>query len=103
MGTYLYYRDLFKPVSIDVNTLLELAEDKPLELFELIRGAIESELGRIYDVRVYGKYFDPKDFDIVVEFLVRCSIGEVSLKIIHSKNPAKALEEYYAYEKRIRR
>jgi len=95
--------DSFKPVDISVDTLLELAEDKPLELFELIRGVIKNELGQVYDVRVYGRYFDPKDFDIVVEFLVRCSLGEVSLKIIHSKNPAKALEKYYIHEKRTRR
>ena len=94
--------DSFKPIDINVDTLLELAEKKPLELFELVRGFVEGELGRIYDVRIYGRYFDPKDFDIVIEFLVKCSLGEVSLKIIHSKNPTKALEKYYAHEKRIR-
>jgi len=94
--------DSFKPIDINVDALLELAENKPLELFELIRGIVESELGQVYDVRVYGRYFDPKDFDIVVEFLVRCSLGEVSLKIIHSKNPVKALEKYYTYEKQMR-
>jgi len=103
MKTYLYYRDLFKPIDINVDTLLELAEKRPLELFELVRDVVEGELGRIYDVRVYGKYFDPKDFDIVIEFLVRCSLGEISLKIVHSKNPARALKKYYAYEKRVRR
>jgi len=52
----------------------------------------------IEHVELYRKFFDPKNFDIVIEYLVRCSIGEVSVKIIYSRNPVETLKRYYEYE-----
>ena len=98
----LYFMDKFIPIDIPLDKVLELAESRPLELFELIRNIIEDEVGQIYDVEIYGRYFDPKNMDIVIEYFIKCSLGEVSLKIIYSKDPAEALNKYYDYKKHVR-
>jgi len=51
---------------------------------------------------VAGGFFDPKDVDIVIEYFVKCSLGELSLKIIYSEDPVKALNKYYNYERHVR-
>ena len=94
--------DRFIPLDIPLDKLLEFAENRPLELFELVRDVIENEVGQVYDVEVYGKFFDSKDMDIVVEYFIRCSLGELSLKIIYSRDPVKALNKYYNYERHVR-
>jgi len=40
--------------------------------------------------------------DIIIEYLVQSNLGEVSLRIVYSKNPARALSKYYEYERRVR-
>ena len=51
-------------------------------------------------MKVYDIYFNPRSFDLVVEYIVKCSLGEVSVKLIHSKDVRKALASYYEYEKK---
>ena len=97
---YLYVMDKFVPLTISLADFLELATVNPLGLFELIRGVVEDEVGEIYDVRVYGRFFDPKSMDVVVEYLVKCRIGEVSAKIIYSNDLSQALMRYYSEERR---
>lgn len=41
----LYFMDKFIPIDIPLDKVLELAESRPLELFELIRNIIEDEIG----------------------------------------------------------
>ncbi|RLE37160.1 hypothetical protein DRJ17_07145 [Candidatus Woesearchaeota archaeon] len=94
--------DKFIPLDIPLDKVLEFAENRPLELFKLVRNIIENEVGQVYDVEVYEKYFDPKDMDIVIEYFVKCSLGELSLKIIYSRDPMKTLNKYYDYEKSIK-
>jgi len=94
--------DRFIPLNVPLDKVLELAESRPLELFELVKDIIEDKVGKVYDAEVYEKYFDPKDLDIVIEYFIRYNLGEVSLKIIYSKDPVKALNKYYNYEKRVR-
>lgn len=102
MVIFVYYMDVFKTVDIEASEFLELADRNPLGLFDKIKGVV-SDLGRIENVKVYRRFLDPKTFDIVIEYLVRCKVGEVSVKVIHSRNPAKALEKYYEYERKSSR
>jgi len=94
--------DRFITLNIPLDKVLELAENKPLELFELVKDIIENEVGQVRDVNVYEKYFDPRNLDVVIEYFIRCNLGELSFKIIYSKDPAKALSKYYEYEKRVK-
>ena len=96
-SVYVYYFDIFKNIDIGIEELFELADKNPLELFNKIRDVIK-DLGRIEDVKVYRRFFDPKNFDTVIKYLVRCNIGEVSVKIIYSRNPVETLKRYYEYE-----
>ena len=99
---YLYFMDRFITLNIPLDKVLELAENKPLELFELVKDIIENEVGQVRDVNVYEKYFDPRNLDVVIEYFIRCDLGEVSVKIIYSKDPVEALGKYYSYEKHLR-
>lgn len=99
---YLYFMDRFIPLNIPLDKVLELAENKPLELFELVKDIIGNEVGRVHDVNVYKKYFDPRNLDVVIEYFVKCDLGKLSFKIVYSKDPAKALIKYYEYEKRVK-
>jgi len=101
MKTYVYYMDVFKPIDMDIGELLELAERGPLEIFNSIK-EILSDLGEIREVQVYNIFFDPKSLELVIEYILKCSIGEVSVKLIHSDNPAKTLEKYYEHERKSR-
>lgn len=38
--------------------------------------------------------------DIVVDYVITYRYGELSVKLIYSSNPAKALIDYYEHEKR---
>jgi len=97
---YLYIMDKFIPLIISPSEFLELATDNPLKLFKSIKSIVEGEVGQIYDVRVYGRFFDSENMDVVIEYLVRCRIGEVSAKIIYSNDPSQALVRYYRKERR---
>jgi len=102
MAIHVYYMDVFKIVDMESSEFLELADKNPVKLFNRIRDVV-GDLGRIKNVKVYRRFLGPKGFDIVIEYLVRCEVGEVSVKVIYSRNPVKALEKYYKYERKSRR
>jgi len=90
--------DKFVPLDIPLDKLMEHAESKPLALFEFVRDIIEDEVGRIESVSFHEAYFDPKALDVVLEYFVRCSLGELSVKILYSDDPVRALSRYYEHE-----
>jgi len=91
--------DKLVPLGIPIDRFLELAESRPLELFRLVKRVVEGEVGQVKDVRVYRKYLDPRNLNIVVEYFVKCSLGEISVKLVYSDDLAKTLERYYEAEK----
>ena len=99
MKTYVYYMDTFKPIDMDVDELLKLAERDPLEIFNSIKEILD-DLGEIKDVQVYNMFFNPKTLELIIEYIVHCNIGTVSIKIIYSDNPIEALRRYYEHERK---
>ena len=87
MNTWVYVFDEFKPVDIDTDRLFELAEKNPMELFNAIRDVLEEYIKDIKDVRIHNIYFNKKTFELLIEYIVRCNLGEISAKLIYSKNP----------------
>ncbi|RLG75063.1 MAG: hypothetical protein DRO12_06050 [Thermoprotei archaeon] len=102
MSTWIYVFDEFKPVDIDASKLFELAEKDPLKLLEIIKEALVDYVKEIKDAKLYDIYFDPSRFELLIEYIVKCKLGEVSVKIIHSQNPAVTLQKYYEHERRLR-
>ena len=100
MNTWIYVFDEFRPVDIDIGKLFRLAEENPLGLFELIKGVLVDDIKEIRDVRVHNVYLNPSNFELLIEYLVKCNLGEVSVKLVHSRSPATTLRKYYEYEKR---
>lgn len=50
-----------------------------MKLFESVR--------EVKNVKVYDIYFDSSNLEVLVEYLVKCKLGEISAKIIYSYNP----------------
>ncbi len=90
--------DRFIPLKASLDMVLELVEKDPLKLFRYVRKLVENEVGKIHHVTFYDSFVDPSELDIVIEYIAYCKLGEVSIKLIYSKNPEKALEKYYKYE-----
>jgi hypothetical protein len=105
MAVWIYVLDTFKPIDVDVGEVLRLAEDNPIELFNRhVKDVVERELGGIDGVELHDVYFNPEEFELLVEYIVRRDSGEASVKIIYSKDPISTLTRYYRYEERkIRR
>jgi len=101
VNVWLYVFDEFKPLDISTDRLLELAENKPLELFEEFRDILTNYVKEIKSVRIYDIYFDPNNFELLIEYMIECELGEISVKIIHSRNPIVTLNRYYKYEKEL--
>ena len=102
MSTWIYVFDEFKPIDIDSSKLFKLVEENPLELFEIVREKLVDdvkEIRTVRDVKVYNTYFDPSNLELLIEYLVECNEGEISIKVIHSHNPPATLRKYYEYEK----
>lgn len=53
-------------------------------------------------MKIHDIYFDPSNSELLIEYLVRCELGEVSVKIIYSRNPAVTLSKYYEHERGLR-
>jgi hypothetical protein len=85
MNAWVYVFDEFKPVDIDTDRLFELAEKNPMELFNAIRHILDEYIKDIEDVRVYNVYFNTKTFELLIEYIIRCDLGEISAKLIYSK------------------
>jgi len=86
-------------ISINTGKLFELAEENPMEVLDMIRDVLEEYVKGIKDVRVHDMYFDARTFEFLIEYIVKCELGEVSVKLVHSSNPTVALRRYYGYEK----
>ena len=99
MNTWLYVLDTFKPIDIDSGKLFKLAGKNPLKLFNMFRNVLEEYIKNVKEVRVYDAYFCVKTFELLIEYIVRCKAGEVSVKLIHSNNPAVTLRKYYEHGK----
>lgn len=100
MSAWVYVLDTFKPIDIDFIRLVELTDKDPLQLFNnYVRYVIEEELGSISDVKMYDVYFNPRGFELLIEYIVKCDLGEVSVKLIYSERPKETLAHYYRYEK----
>ena len=104
MDTWVYVFDEFKPVDINVDRLLKLFEKDPLKLFEDVKEVLaEINIKEIKDVRVYETYHKPDNSELLIEYLVNCEHGMISVKIIHSRSPKETLYNYYAYEKQTKK
>jgi len=55
-------------------------------------------IGEIKDVQVHNVFFNFKTFEVVIEYIVCCDIGEVPVNVIYFNNPVKALRRYYKYK-----
>jgi len=99
---YIYLLDRFIPSDLPIGELIELIDEDPIAPFNMVKAIVEDEIGHIQDVRLYGRYFDPSEMDVVIEYLIKVSFGEVSVKLIYSEDPRRALLKYYASERRAR-
>lgn len=92
----LYFMDIFQDLDLDPANARELIERDPMKLFEKIRINVEKALGRISDVKVYDVY--KSRHGVLVEYLVKGEVGELSARVIVGENPYKVLFDYYRYE-----
>ena len=100
LGVWVYVLDTFKPLDIEFSKLMELVDKDPLQLFNsYVRDVIEEEPGSINNVKVYDVYFDFRRLELLVEYIVKCDLGEISVKLIYSKSLKETLIHYYRYEK----
>ena len=75
--------DKFIPLTISLTEFLKLAIDESLRLLKLIESIVEGEVGQIYDVRTsLWTIFDSENMDVVIEYLVKGSFGEILAKLI---------------------
>ncbi len=98
LATWVYVFDEFRLAGIDAGKVFGLAEEDPLKLFESIRGIVGEYFKEIRGVRVYDVYFDPSSLEVLVEYLVRCRYGELSVKLIYARDPRVTLSKYYEHE-----
>jgi len=98
VSAWIYIFDEFKPLDLDLATILELVNTDPLKLFAIIREVVEDYVKDIENVKVHKVFSDPHNFELLVEYIVRCRLGEISVKLIYSKNPAETLRKYYNVE-----
>ena len=89
--TYLYVLDEIVPLDMGFAELLELWEDDGMKPFDKVRGLVEEKLGDIKEASFYAAYFDPEEMTAVIEYMVKCEIGRVGVKIVHAENPVKAV------------
>ncbi len=95
---YIYLLDRFIPSDLSIGELMELVEEDPIAPFNMVKAVVEDEIGHIQDVRLYGRYFDPSEMDVVIEYLIKGGFGEALVKLIYSEDPRRALLKYYARE-----
>ncbi len=103
MSVWLYVLDVFKPVDMDTSKFFTLAEEDPIQLFSEIKEVLKGDLEEIKGVKLYNVCFNPKWFELLIEYIVKCSIGEISVKTIYPKNPQETLRKYYSYERSLKK
>jgi hypothetical protein len=97
MGVYLYAGDLFKPLNLLWDELMELARN-PAALLERLRPEVEGLLGcRVAELKPFkamvGESGSVAEYIAVLE-----ASGEASVKLIYAEDPVEALREYYEWE-----
>ncbi|HEW64468.1 hypothetical protein [Fervidicoccus fontis] len=70
-------------------------------ILRLVDEIIKEEVGPISEAEVYKVYFNNKEVELLIDYIVKCSIGDISVKIIYSNNPSMTLIHYYEYEKHM--
>jgi len=98
MNTWLYILDEFRPLDIELSMLLRFARYDPIKLFDIVRDVVEDYIDVVRDVRIHDIYIDTHKNEVLVEFIVVCDNGEISIKIIHSDNPVAMIRKYYRFE-----
>jgi len=84
---FLYVGDVFRPLQLSLDELLEAWEGDRLGLFELVKSDVERELGEVRGVRLLGAFLDFSSITAVVEYLVELARGvEASVKIVHAED-----------------
>ena len=95
MYSYVYVMDVFRPIDMDFSKLTELALQDPQELFNEVKEIVEEYVGQVKHVRLLHKYIDTKHREAVIEYIINCSIGEVSVKIVHARNTLQIMRKFY--------
>jgi len=98
MVAWLYVFDEFKPLDIEPPLLFKLARENPLKLFDMVREVLEEYVREIRGVEVRRVFFDSSGFELLIEYLVACEAGIISVKLIYSENPAETLQRFYESE-----
>ena len=100
MPTWLYVLDLLKKLNINGKEALELINQDPLKLLNRVKDLFK-DLG-IKDAvhaRVLNIFKNPlRANEVLVEYIIKYGLGEVSVKIMVSNNPKALLRMYYEYE-----
>ena len=99
MGAFVYLLDRFYPLEVPLGRLVELYNEDPIELFDIIKPLVEGKVGRVHDVRLYRGFVSRASGSAIVEYMVEVDEGEVGVKLIYAEDPGKALMEYYEGEK----
>ena len=104
MNTWVYVFDEFKPINIDTDELFDLFEKDPLKLFENVKEILAAnDVKEIKNVRVYKIFHDRGGSELLIEYLVDCELGRISVKIIRSRSPKETLYNYYIHEKQAKK
>jgi len=97
LKVFVYLLDVFIPLNISSEEVMNSFEKDNLKPFELVKDVVKRELGEIKEVRFYNSYAESNGF--LIEYLVDFRSGQASVKIICTKDPRKAFIDYYKAEK----
>jgi len=100
LKVWAYVLDMFKPLDISAKELFNIVSSDPLELFNIVKEVIKEYVKDIKNVKVRNIYLSKEEQELLIEYIVECELGEITLKIIHSENPSVTLQKYYEHCKR---
>jgi len=99
MDVWIYLFDELKPIDLDSRKIFNAIRGDPMDLFNAIKDLLSDYgINNIKDVKLYRIYIDRNDLDIVIEFIIHCEYGEISLKLINSRKPFETLRKYYSID-----
>jgi len=91
--------DRFFPLELSLYELAGLYEENPMKIFELIKNLVEKVLGnKVKNVKLYKTFLNLETGTALIEYTVNFEKGSTSVKVVHAKDPAKAITEYYEAE-----
>jgi len=98
---YLYFMDQFRKIDLTLGEVIDLFDRNPKEILNKVKSIIEELLECSIDDYSLGKiYYDPSKGEAVIEYFIRCKLGELSAKLIFSENPVEALKNFYDKEQK---